>query len=160
MHGGEQIDQSPFVLGARVFLQGLAERLILNATASRQLRRIRGQKCKWMFGVAAVLSQVETDPPDLMPHWSPLPEKSRQALPGRRDLTARPTIQILPNAIKDRAGQILGPLHRRDAQNHLRQFGRARRPDGRDLIARALRRVTQFGQVTSGKLAPIVQRSW
>ena len=120
--GREQFDQGLLVLRAGVLLQGLAERLILDAR-----RRRPGSGRRWPgrrrdVRVAAVLGQMETDPPHLMPERGPLLQEAGQSLATGGNLAADPGVEIFPDADQGRVAQVFSTLHRRNIGQYGRPF--------------------------------------
>ena len=122
--GREQLHQRLLVLLPGDLAQRPAERLILHPGAAGEAWCVGGQEGKGIVRVAAVLGQMEADPAHLVPERGPLLQEAQQALPATRDLAARPGVQVFPGVLQGAAGQVLGALHRRNAQQ---QGGQLRR---------------------------------
>ena len=121
--GREQFHQRLLVLGAGVLLKGLAQRLILHPRTARQARCVGGQKGERILRVAAVLGQMETDPPDLVPERGPLLQESPTRPARKRQPGLAPTLsRSCQTSSERRIGHVFGALHGRHAQEQRGQF--------------------------------------
>ena len=69
-----------------------------------------------------------------------------------------PVVQVVPNVEEDRLAEILGALHRRDAQDQRRQFARGGRRDRLQFQAGDLGRMAEGRQVAGGEVPPVGKR--
>src|SRR5438045_272876 len=81
--------------------------------------RVRRQERERTIRVSTVLSQVKTDPADLMPGGRPLFEPFGEGLSRPGDLTPYPVVQLGPEGSEALFAQVLGARHGRGAPEEL-----------------------------------------
>ncbi len=142
-----------------VFLQRLAQGLMLHATLGRELGNIGCQECERVLRVALVLSKVKRHPAHEPPLGIALAQIRLYAARMVLDLAANERVELRPPAQEHVGAEVFTPLHRRCLQNLKRQVRLGWRRYGRDRAACSVhRRLTEPGQIQPGEVARIGER--
>ncbi len=142
-----------------VFLQSLAQGLVLHATLGRELGNISRQECEGVLRVALVLSEVKRHAADEPPLGIALAQVCLRASRMVRDLVANKRVELRPPAREHVGAEVFTPLHRRRLENLERQVRRGWRRYGRDRAACCIhRRLAEPGQIQTGEIARIGER--
>jgi hypothetical protein len=137
-----------------VFLQGLAQGLILHPPPLGKARRVGGQKGERQLGIALILGKVKADAPDLVPDGGVLFQPPTQTVLRDGDLFAHPRVQINPKTTKDVGAQVFPALHGRRGKQHGRQFAFRWQFNRIEPIYVRLGHAAELCQVEAGEIPP------
>ena len=129
LHRQQQRQQLLLVGRSGVFAQGLPERHMLRLGLGREPGGVGGHEGERVFGIAAVLRQIEMHPSDQIPgRVQPLEEGLQvQPRPGQR--AGEGGAQFPPQRRQHLGGQIFRPGHHRSGENQAGKLcGSRRRP--------------------------------
>ena len=154
LHGREEIHERLLIPRPGVFLQGLAQRLVLYTPAIEQFRRIGRKKCEWVLRIALVLRQVKANPAHPAPQRAAPVQPFRETALAVGDLAAGVFIQGRPQLLQCFSTQVFPAAHGRCGRGHLGQL-RAWRWQRVLQILRRLGDVTQRGQIVLGQSPPV-----
>src|SRR6516225_879419 len=99
---------------------------MLGLRASRQPRRVGGQKRKWGLFVPAVLRQIEVHAADEVPRRILRPEEFLDGYAGRLPLVMEGRFQSFPQPVQYVSRKILRAGHRRNRAGEDFEFERIR----------------------------------
>ena len=114
----QQRQQALAVLGAGIFLQGLAERQMLGLGLGRQPRRVGRQEGERGVLVLAVLREIEMHAPDQVPGRMTALEELLHGELGWRQLGIEGRIHASPQIGQDRRRQVFRAGHGRNGRGH------------------------------------------
>ena len=154
----ERKERGP-VLRPGVFLQSLAQGLVLHPALGRELGNIGCQESEGVLRVALVLGKVQRHAAHEPPLGAALAQVGLYTARMVLDLVSDERVELGPPRREHFGAQVLTPRHRRRLQNLKRQVSLGWRGNGRRRAAFSVcRRLTEPGQIQAGEVARIDER--
>ncbi len=125
----EESDESGFVLGTGVFLEGVGEGLKLDASALADARGVGGHEGEGVFEVVLVFGEVEAYASDLVPFRGVFFEPVGEVEAAGCDGVLGPLVEGLPVGAERFGGEVLAANHGRCVEDYEGTFLFARGGD-------------------------------